>query len=113
MKKRRQTITLNGPAANAFIAQSHDDTDLAKAVSRTIPGSMLRSAVIKEILRRGLEVPGVCARCGCTDDDCSLCESRTGQRCAWTNEAKTVCSACLEKKQFHIEFFGWGKTQQV
>jgi hypothetical protein len=33
-----------------------------------------------------------CAVCGCTDDDCTDCVSRTGQPCSWV--AINLCSAC-------------------
>jgi len=33
-----------------------------------------------------------CRVCGCTEDDCSGCISRTGQPCHWA--ADDLCSAC-------------------
>lgn len=38
--------------------------------------------------------PGVCARCGCTDENCAACIARTGQPCHWLDQERTVCSAC-------------------
>lgn len=35
-----------------------------------------------------------CRVCGCTDDDCSGCIERTGERCYWVSE--NLCSACVE-----------------
>lgn len=37
--------------------------------------------------------PGVCRRCGCTDDDCSACVARTGSPCHWVEP--DLCSACV------------------
>ena len=33
-----------------------------------------------------------CRICGCTDDDCSGCIERTGERCSWVEA--NLCSAC-------------------
>jgi hypothetical protein len=38
---------------------------------------------------------GVCRKCGCTDDDCSQCITRTGEACSWTDGTHTLCTACL------------------
>lgn len=34
-----------------------------------------------------------CEKCGCTDEDCSGCVERTGERCCWIKEG--LCSACV------------------
>ena len=39
-----------------------------------------------------------CRLCGCTNDDCSGCISRTGEPCRWVEE--DLCSACLEDTIF-------------
>jgi hypothetical protein len=36
-----------------------------------------------------------CRRCGCTDDNCSLCIRRTGKPCYWVSD--NLCSACAER----------------
>ncbi len=41
-----------------------------------------------------IPVPGTCAICGCTEEDCHQCIERTGQPCTWVNSQRTVCSAC-------------------
>lgn len=48
--------------------------------------------------------PSSCRICGCTDDDCTDCITRTGQPCYWIEP--DLCSACLELDQntrFKIE----------
>lgn len=37
-----------------------------------------------------------CRRCGCTDDDCRRCITRTGAPCHWVE--RDLCSACVEKR---------------
>lgn len=34
-----------------------------------------------------------CRKCGCTDNDCSLCVARTGEPCHWVQF--DLCSACV------------------
>lgn len=43
------------------------------------------------------EEGGVCHICGCTDD--MPCISEQGQVCTWTDETRTLCTACVEKAQ--------------
>lgn len=44
-----------------------------------------------------------CRLCGCTDNDCSQCIERTGERCYWLNDKDNLCSACLELNEV-VEF---------
>lgn len=39
-----------------------------------------------------------CKKCGCTDDDCSVCVEKTGRACVWT--ADDLCSACVEPHEY-------------
>lgn len=40
------------------------------------------------------EVAGVCRVCGCTDEDCRQCITKTGKPCCWVEA--DLCSACAE-----------------
>ena len=45
---------------------------------------------------RDCAVPDVCQLCGCTEEDCSQCiEKQAGEPCAWANEERTLCTACV------------------
>ncbi|HTI81780.1 MAG TPA: hypothetical protein VL614_15130 [Acetobacteraceae bacterium] len=46
-----------------------------------------------------------CRRCGCTDDDCSMCIARTGRACYWVEQ--DLCSACQQDRQT-----GWNILRQ-
>ncbi|MBT8491150.1 MAG: ParB/RepB/Spo0J family partition protein [Deltaproteobacteria bacterium] len=39
---------------------------------------------------------GVCRVCGCTEDNCTQCVEKTGSRCHWVNDMRTLCSACAD-----------------
>jgi hypothetical protein len=41
--------------------------------------------------------PGVCARCGCSDDD--PCPGG----CLWANSSATLCSRCVDEHDFLFE----------
>lgn len=36
-----------------------------------------------------------CKFCGCTDNDCSQCITKTGKPCSWINDNQDICSACV------------------
>ena len=101
----RNSITLRGAAANAFIAAAHRDEDLEGALARSCGPA--RQAVIVEIVQRSVKVPGVCVKCGCTEEDCSGCVARTGAPCSWVDATRTLCSACVEKR-FHFQWHAHG-----
>lgn len=44
---------------------------------------------------RGMLTPGVCRVCGCTESDCADCVEDTFAPCCWTDNAGTLCSACV------------------
>lgn len=38
--------------------------------------------------------PGVCTRCGCTDNNCSKCIKAQGFACSWADDTHTICTRC-------------------
>lgn len=54
-------------------------------------------AVVGLLFSLGASGAGVCRVCGCTDDNCQQCIDRTGVPCAWTDESRTLCTACEEE----------------
>lgn len=47
------------------------------------------SSIEVETLRR-------CRECGCTEEDCSQCQAKTGEGCVWVDD--DLCSACIRDK---------------
>ena len=40
---------------------------------------------------------GICAVCGCADDNCTECIKATGVPCHWVDASMTLCSRCEEE----------------
>lgn len=40
--------------------------------------------------------PGVCRVCGCTEENCFQCISKTGAACVWITPTRDLCSACWQ-----------------
>lgn len=47
---------------------------------------------------------GTCRLCGCTEADCLGCMEKTGHPCAWTDDTKTLCTACVFDDELHKQF---------
>ena len=52
----------------------------------------VREAKRRKVGEKGLQ-PGTCAVCGCSEQEPCI-EKRTGLACSWTNDSKTLCTAC-------------------
>jgi len=104
------SIHLRGAAANAFLGTMYSDDQLESAFARSCGPA--RQVVIAEIVRRGVKVAGVCVKCGCTDEDCSRCMARTGSACAWADDSRTLCTACVPDK-YRFRWRADGKDEEA
>jgi ParB/RepB/Spo0J family partition protein len=68
--------------------------DLYMEAAREVTAEALKPETKKGKGRKAKTKGGTrtCRVCGCTDDDCSQCIEKTGERCHWVEE--DLCSAC-------------------
>jgi hypothetical protein len=77
-------------------AQSQRVNVLRLSTHRTLSEALL------EMVRLTKAQPQqACRVCGCTEDDCSGCVERTGERCFWV--APDLCSACWPEAEAKAE----------
>lgn len=68
---------------------------LAEYLANCVRGLDAQSGrVVAEAIAVALEAKGLysCRVCGCTQDDCEVCQERTGEPCQWSGPL--LCSAC-------------------